>query len=120
MFFTIKFLMTTAMLFYVLAFITARKRLIALHIVLALFGFALDLYATYLMETISASLGLTFRFYPPVLKFHTIVSIIALVAFLLQMTLGIMRKKTQHVWSAKFIFFPTWIAAYFSGIYLIW
>jgi len=116
----IKLLMTIAMLFYISAFAVGRNRWIAGHIILALCGFVFDLYATYLMETLGAGFGLAFSFYPPILKFHTIVSIIAIAAFLLQMFLGIYRKKTWHVLSAKFIFFPMWTISYLSGMYLIW
>lgn len=120
MFFTIKFMMTTAMLFYSIAFWTGSKRYKATHIVLASSGFALDLYATYLMETIRITSGLKFTIFPPVLKFHTIISIVAIAAFLLQMFLGIYHKPKWHVWSAKYLFLPSWVIAYLSGIYIIW
>ncbi|MEK7595997.1 MAG: hypothetical protein AAB564_00380 [Patescibacteria group bacterium] len=111
--------MSTALSFYLLAFFSAetyRKT----HIFFAAGGFLLDLYATYLMETKYIWTGFIPKTnYQFILHSHTVISILAIAAFLAQMTLGMCRKKEAHIFSAKYIFMPIWIAAYASGLYLL-
>ena len=78
------------------------------------------MYATYLMETLRVASHLTFATYPLFLKFHTIVAIIAIFAFLIQMATGILKKKSVHVANAKYFFYPTWGISYLSGIYILY
>ncbi|MEK7599052.1 MAG: hypothetical protein AAB474_01180 [Patescibacteria group bacterium] len=121
MFFEIKLYMSVALGFYLLAFFSA-KTFRKTHIFLAVSGLFLDLYATYLMETIPADLTELvylkshFQF---ILEFHTAIAILAIAAFLVQMALGVCKKRKAHIFSAKFIFLPIWIAAYLSGLYLL-
>ena len=111
MFIEIKTYMTVAMMFYIAAFLLAanyRKT----HIACAVTGFALDMYATYLMEALRIASHLTFATYPAFLKFHTIVAMIAIFAFLIQAATGILKKKDLHVANAKYFFYPTWGISY--------
>lgn len=117
MFFDIKLDMTIAMACYFAAFFAA-KHIRPLHILFAFTGFGLDMYATYLMETMRMNAGNTLP-HVSLLPFHTAVSLLAIIAFFVQMTLGILRKRNAHVISAKYFFLPIWCIAYLSGIYLL-
>lgn len=110
--------MTLALGLYVLAFYLS-KRFWKLHIFSAITGFLLDMYATYLMETMRIEKELTFSEDSLILMFHTTIAVIAIFAFLLQAGLGIAKKKRIHVITAKYFFLPVWVVAYGSGLYLL-
>ena len=119
MFVEIKMYMTVAMVFYIAAFLLA-KNYRKTHITCAVSGFTIDMYATYLMEAMRVASHLTFSAYPVFLKFHTIVALIAIFAFLIQAALGILRLRKWHIASAKYFFYPTWGISYLSGMYLLY
>lgn len=119
MFFEIRIYMSIALSFYLLAFFSAENYK-KMHIFFAASGFLLDLYATYLMETMYIWTGFVPKtHYQFVLHSHAAISILAIAAFLVQMTLGIYGKRMAHIFSAQYIFLPIWIAAYVSGLYLL-
>ena len=116
--------MSVALVLYFLAYFTAR-RVWALHIAAAVSALSLDLYATYLMEVMRIERGLVFGMYPFFLKLHTVIAVVALLMFAGQATLGILtwrgmvRGKQLHMFSARYIFLPTWVTAYASGMYIL-
>lgn len=121
MFFEIKVYMSIAMVFYLLAFLSAKKYQKA-HIFFAASGFIFDLYATYLMEIMNiwTKTELAFKInYLFILYLHASIATLAILAFLLQAALGISKKRKAHIFWAKYIFLPLWIAAYASGLYLL-
>ena len=119
MFFEIKLYMSIALGFYLLAFFSA-KTYRKTHIFFAISGFLLDLYATYLMETLRVWTELTLKIhYIFIFHLHVSIAMLAILTFLLQMILGIYKKRKAHIFSAKYFFLPIWIAAYISGLYLL-
>lgn len=116
MFFEIKVYMSAALGFYLLAFFSAKTRR-KTHIFFAVCGFIFDLYATYLMH-IGTEIALknNFQF---ILHSHISFALLAIIAFLVQAALGIWKKKEAHIFSAKYVFLPLWIATYVSGLYLL-
>jgi len=107
----IEILMTFALAFYFLAFWLARKykKERWKHISIACFAFALDVAATYQMWLMDLHLDNW------VVKLHTILGLVAISLFLVQGTLGIMRKRKLHIFFAKYIFLPFWVISYSSG-----
>ncbi|OHB21631.1 MAG: hypothetical protein A2939_05785 [Parcubacteria group bacterium RIFCSPLOWO2_01_FULL_48_18] len=113
--------MTVALILYFFAFGIARKYWI-LHVIAALVGFGLDLYATYLMTVIEMG--------PSSWKLitHTGFSVVAIAWFFVQGGLGLVartassistrkRARQLHVRCAKW-FLAIWIIAFFSGALL--
>lgn len=107
----IETLMTIALGLYFLAFYFARKykKERWKHIVTASVAFIIDAYATYIMFQMDLHLDNW------VVIVHTYLGLIALSLFLVQGTLGALRKRKQHIFFAKYIFLPTWVVSYSSG-----
>lgn len=108
----IEMLMTFALMLYFTAFICARKlprELLLVHIIVALVAFSFDVGATIIMWKMDLQLDNW------VVYLHTWLGIIALSLFLVQGTLGIMRKRKAHIFFAKYIFLPMWVISYSSG-----
>jgi len=74
----------------------------------------LDMIATWKMEMMTVT-GAEWNILLP----HTIVSTIAIIAFLLMGFLGATRRITLHKIIVYYLFIPAWLLAYVSGIYLI-
>ena len=107
----IETLITVALLFYFAAYLIARKRKYPLyvHISVASIGFAMDMYATYLMSNINQTNPSI------VVTIHTTLTMIAIALFGVQAALGILRKRNAHIWFAQKVFLPMWIISYMSG-----
>ena len=107
----IEVLMTMALLLYFFAFYLARSfpQERWRHIFVACLAFALDVGATIKMFQMDLHLDNW------LVMLHTYLGIIALSLFVVQGTLGIMRKRKQHIFFAKYVFLPTWVVSYSSG-----
>lgn len=119
---TIEVIMTIALVLYTVAFFVAKygKSYWTWHIPIAIVGFLLDAYGTYLMSEVIVE--------NPnwIVLLHTGLSMIALCVVGVQMYFGTMMVQTnsvdlfdeykrKHVWFAHYIFFPSWVLAYLSG-----
>jgi len=117
----IQVMMTLALVFYGTAIYLGRnqKRLQLrkrVHISLALTGFILDMIATWKMEMLSTSAGdADWNILLP----HTVISTIAILAFLVMLALGYTNRIAIHRVVVYYIFIPSWLLAYGSGIFLI-
>ena len=107
--------MTLALVLYAVAFSLARIKH-KTHITLASMGFILDLYATYLMETRQL---IAVNFSRALLGFHITISLLALTSFMLVATLGVMKKRNEHLKLLKWFFIPSWLISYATGMVLI-
>lgn len=107
--------MTLALVLYAAAFSLANKRH-RTHIVLASIAFALDLYATYLMETKQL---IASNYSALLLGSHVGVSMLALISFVLVALFGVLKKRQRHLTLLKWFFIPTWLASYLTGMILI-
>ena len=107
----IELLMTEALLLYFFAFYLARSfpKERWRHVFVACIAFILDAGATYKMWQMDLHLDNW------VVVVHTYLGLIALSLFVVQAVLGIMRKRKQHIFFAKFVFLPMWVISYFSG-----
>lgn len=107
--------MTLALVLYAVAFYLA-KGYRKTHITLAGIAFALDLYATYLMETKQL---IAVNYSGLLLGSHISVSLLALLSFIAVAAFGIFKKRQYHLVLLKYVFIPTWLASYVSGMVLI-
>lgn len=106
----IEILMTVALALYFLAFYLARKvKWRPVHITVALIAFFIDVQATIMMYQMDLHLDNW------VVILHTYLGLLALSLFLVQGYLGMMRKRKQHIFFAKYIFLPVWVVSYSSG-----
>ncbi|PIP73073.1 MAG: hypothetical protein COW88_03125 [Candidatus Lloydbacteria bacterium CG22_combo_CG10-13_8_21_14_all_47_15] len=107
--------MTGALICYLAAMFLAPKT--QKHWVCAVTGFALDMYATYLMETYGREFVSNFSH--TILYLHTALAATAIILFLTIAFLGV-KRHSKHPMLAKYIFLPVWLASYISGIILIY
>lgn len=118
----IELLMTLALALYVVAFLVAKygKSFWAWHIPIAIFGFILDAWGTFLMSNI-VDVNTNW-----IVILHTTLATLALCIVGVQMYFGAMMVQTEdhdtwleykkkHIWFAHYIFFPAWVLAYLSG-----
>ena len=108
-------LMTSAFLFYCAALVYS-KRNTKTHIILAVFGFVLDISATYMMEIYGRVFVTNFSLM--LLYIHTTFAVLAIISFTITAYLGARRNKNHNL-IARFIFLPIWIISYALGICLI-
>ena len=107
--------MTIAYGFYSAALVYS-KRNTKIHIALAICGFALDMFATYIMEAHGRILVKNFS--SILLYTHTTFAIAAMLLFLTTAYLGA-RRQQSHQYIARFVFLPTWLISYILGVALI-
>ena len=107
--------MTLAFGFYCAALVYSRKNT-KIHIAFAICGFALDMFATYIMEAYGRMFVTNFS--SILLYTHTAFAIVAMFLFLTIAYLGA-RRHPKHPYIARFIFLPTWIISYVLGVALI-
>jgi hypothetical protein len=107
--------MTLALVLYGAAFGLARSHY-RIHISFAATAFILDLYATYLMETRQLVAS---EYSTALLGTHIGVSMLALIGFVLVALFGVLKKRNIHLKLLKWIFIPTWLASYVTGMILI-
>jgi len=92
-------------------------------------GFVADIYATILMIQVLFTTQFSFAQTPIMLKFHLMMSLLAIGAFLIQATLGTLALTERgfttqliliqrHRRFAVFSFFPVWAVSYVSGFAL--
>jgi hypothetical protein len=108
-------LMTLAFMLYVIAYFMA-KRKNKKHKIIALIGFFMDMYGTYLMFVISNGAMFSGYLYSDI---HTVLSLIAFFLFFIQAMLGIFKKINYHMAFAKYVFFPVWILSFISGVFIV-
>ncbi len=101
----IELLVTIAFILYVVSFIIANRN-VQTHIKIAVVAFILDIYATFIMFTISEKIDF---------NIHTILSLVAIGLFCIQAFLGLLKLKEIHIIFAKWIFLPVWVLSFFSG-----
>ena len=111
----IEILMSMALFLYFLAFYLARHFPMERwrHIFVACMAFLYDASATYLMFLTNTE---TKNW---ILWLHSYFGLIALGLFLIQGTLGILRKRKLHIVFAKYVFLPAWVISYSSGFLLL-
>lgn len=107
--------MTGAFVSYLAALFLAPKT--KKHIICAVIGFSLDMYATYLMETYGRAFVSDFS--KMLLYTHTALAGLAILLFLTIASLGA-RRNPKHPVLARFLFLPVWVASYLSGLFLIY
>lgn len=119
----IEVLMTLALLCYGIAVVFGRKHRQWgfprwFHFSAGFSGFTLDMWATWKMETLRTD-GWAGQSSDLLLWGHTLVSTLAILFFLYMVTLGWRRRIRVHRFMAWYIFVPTWLVSYSSGIALI-
>ncbi|NCP77281.1 hypothetical protein GW819_01505 [Candidatus Gracilibacteria bacterium] len=110
----IELLMTVALFLYGIAYVMAKNKN-KWHKAVAIVGFLMDAYGTLLMFQIKKGGWMTGVL---VSDIHTILSLVALILFFVQLTLGLTRKIKWHRRFALWVFFPVWALAFLSGAFL--
>lgn len=119
----IEIMMTVAFIFYAIAIFLGRnqrkwKLPRWVHFTMGGAGFFLDMWATWDMEQLRANGQSGFEG-SYLLLGHTIVSTLAVLLFLVMITLGIRRKIVAHRRVVWFAFAPVWFISYTSGIVMV-
>lgn len=110
----IELLMTVALFLYFAAYRMAKNKN-KYHKVIAIIGFLMDIYGTILMFYIKQGIVISGNVRSDV---HTILSLLAIFLFFVQLTLGLRKKILWHRRFAIWIFFPVWILSFLSGGFL--
>lgn len=114
MIFQIELLMTVALVLYFVAYRMAKNKN-PYHKGVAVTGFLMDGYGTFLMFRIKSGSILTGMFFSDL---HTILSLAAIALFFVQLTLGLRKKIRFHKRFALWVFFPTWMLSFLSGAFI--
>jgi len=111
----LEILMTIALAIYFLGYYIARNgaKYWYLHIPVVFVAFIMDMYATYLMFLVDSDLT------GWIVITHTSLTLIAISLFLVQATLGLLRKRKYHIMFAQRVFLPMWVISYSSGFLFI-